>query len=143
VVKSSLVRQALILAALALVPGFGEAIYFRDKISWQSPVPASEMVTVAQARAWGDNAIWIDARPDAEFASDHVPGAVSLNEDRWNELLPQVLAVWSPEKKVVVYCSSLSCNASREVARRLRKEAQLPNVFVLKGGWEEWLRSRK
>jgi len=143
VVKSSLVRQALILAALALVPGFGEAIYFRDKISWQSPVPASEMVTVAQARAWGDNAIWIDARPDAEFASDHVPGAVSLNEDRWNELLPQVLAVWSLEKKVVVYCSSLSCNASREVARRLRKEAQLPNVFVLKGGWEEWLRSRK
>jgi rhodanese-related sulfurtransferase len=143
VVKSSLVRQALILAALALVPGFGEAIYFRDKISWQSPIPASEMVTVAQARAWSDNAIWVDARPDAEFASDHVPGAVSLNEDRWNELLPQVLAVWSPEKKVVVYCSSLSCNASREVARRLRKEAQLPNVFVLEGGWEEWLKSKK
>jgi rhodanese-related sulfurtransferase len=143
VVKSSLVRQALILAAFALVPGFVEAIYFRDKISWQSPVPASEMVTVAQARAWGGNAIWVDARPDAEFASDHVPGAVSLNEDRWNELLPQVLAVWSPEKKVVVYCSSLSCNASREVARRLRKEAQLPNVFVLKGGWEEWLKSKK
>ena len=142
-VKSSLVRQALSLAALALVPGFVEAIYFRDKISWQSPIPASEMVTAAQARAWGDNVTWVDARPDAEFASDHVPGAVSLNEDRWNELLPQVLAVWSPEKKVVVYCSSLSCNASREVARRLRKEAQLPNVFVLKGGWEEWLRSRK
>jgi len=142
-VKSSLVRQALILAALALVPGFGEAIYFRDKISWRSPVPASEMVTVAQARAWGDNAIWVDARPDAEFTSDHVAGAVSLNEDRWNELLPQVLAVWSPEKKVVVYCSSLSCNASREVARRLRKEAQLPNVFVLEGGWEDWLKSKK
>ncbi len=141
--KSSLVRQALILAALALVPGFGEAIYFRDKISWRSPVPASEMVTVAQARAWGDNAIWVDARPDAEFTSDHVAGAVSLNEDRWNELLPQVLAVWSPEKKVVVYCSSLSCNASREVARRLRKEAQLPNVFVLEGGWEDWLKSKK
>ena len=101
------------------------------------------MVTVAQARAWGDNSIWVDARPDAEFAHDHVPGAVPLNEDRWNELMPQVLAVWSPEKKVVVYCSSLSCNASREVARRLRKEAQLPSVFVLKGGWEEWLKSRK
>ena len=142
-VKSSLVYQAFILAALAFVPGFGEAIYFRDKISWQSPVPTSEMVTAAQARAWDSNAIWVDARPDAEFASDHVPGAVSLNEDRWNELLPQVLEVWSPEKKVVVYCSSLSCNASREVGRRLRKEAQLPNVFVLKGGWEEWLKSKK
>ncbi len=142
--KSSLVRQALILVALAFLPGIGQAIYFRDKVSWQLPVPASEMVTVVQARAWGENAIWIDARPDEEFARDHVPGALSLNEDRWNELLPQFLAVWSPEKKIVVYCSSQSCNASREVAHRLRNQAQPPmqNVFVLEGGWEEWLKSR-
>ncbi len=135
-------RQALILAALALVPGLGQAVYFRDRVSWRSPIPASEMITVTQARAWGGNAIWVDARPDEEFARDHVPGALSLNEDRWNELLPQFLAAWSPEKKIVIYCSSQSCNASREVAHRLRNEAQLPNVFVLKGGWEEWLRNR-
>jgi len=143
VVKSSLVRQVLVVAALALVPGLGQAIYFRDKVSWQSSVPASEMVTVAQARAWGETAIWVDARPDDEFARDHVPGALSLNEDRWNELLPQFLAAWSQEKKVVIYCSSQSCNASREVARRLRNEAQLKNVFVLEGGWEEWLRTNR
>jgi len=139
------VRQALILVALAFLPGIGQAIYFRDKVSWKLPVSASEMVTVVQARAWGENAIWIDARPDEEFARDHVPGALSLNEDRWNELLPQFLAVWSPEKKIVVYCSSQSCNASREVAHRLRNQAQPPmqNVFVLEGGWEEWLKSRQ
>jgi len=137
------VRQALLLAALAFIPGIGEAIYFRDKVSWQSPIPASEMVTLTQARAWGENTIWVDARPDAEFEREHIPGAVLLNEDRWNELLPQFLVTWSPEKRVVVYCSSQSCNASREVARRLRDEAQLKNVFVLQGGWEEWLKSRK
>jgi len=136
------VRQALILVALAFLPGIGQAIYFRDKVSWQSPIPASEMVTVAQARAWGGNAIWVDARPDIEFEREHVTGAVLLNEDRWNELLPQFLAAWSPEKSIVVYCSSQSCNASREVARRLRDEAQLKNVFVLKGGWEEWLKKK-
>jgi rhodanese-related sulfurtransferase len=142
-VKSSLARQALILGALAFVPGFVQAIYFRDNVSWRSPVPASEMVTVMQARAWGNNAVWVDARPDNEFARDHVPGALPLNEDRWSELLPQFLAVWSPEKHVVFYCSSEGCNASREVARRLRKEAQLPNVFVLEGGWEEWLKTKR
>jgi rhodanese-related sulfurtransferase len=141
-VKSALVGQVLVLAALALVPGLGQAIYFHDKVSWKSSVPVSEMVTVEQARTWGKNALWVDARPDDEFVRDHVPGALSLNEDRWNELLSQFLAVWSPEKKVVVYCSSKSCNASREVARRLRKEAQLPNVFVLQGGWEAWLKSK-
>jgi rhodanese-related sulfurtransferase len=101
------------------------------------------LVTVDQARAWGENAIWVDARPDDEFARDHVPGAVSLNEDRWNELLPQFLQRWSPEKRIVVYCSAESCNAAREVAKRLRDEAQLKNVFVLQGGWEEWLRKKR
>ena len=131
------------LVALAFAPAIGQAIYFRDKVSWQSPIPPSESVTVAQAQAWGANAIWADARPDEEFARDHVPGAISLNEDRWNELLPQFLATWSPEKKVVVYCSSQGCNASREVARKLRNEAQLKDIFVLQGGWEEWLKNKR
>jgi rhodanese-related sulfurtransferase len=133
------VGQAAALALLAFLPAIGQAIYFRDRVSWQSPVPASQSVTVTEARAWGDNAIWIDARPDEDFARDHVPGAVSLNEDRWNELLPQALAVWSPEKKMVVYCSNQNCNRAVEVGERLRKEAQLKNIFVLKDGWEGWL----
>jgi len=138
-VRFSLAGQAAALPLFAFLPAIGQAIYFRDRVSWQSPVPESQSVTVTEARAWGDNAIWIDARPDGDFARDHVPGAVSLNEDRWNELLPQVLAVWSPEKKMVVYCSNQNCNRAVEVAERLRKEAQLKDVFVLKDGWEGWL----
>jgi len=142
-VKSRAAGQALLLVGLAFLPAIGQAIYFRDKVSWRSPIPASEMVTVAQARAWGNGTVWVDARPDEEFQHDHVPGAISLNEDRWNDLLPQFLTSWSPEKKVVVYCSAQSCNAAREVAKRLRDEAQLKDVFVLQGGWEEWLKSKE
>ncbi len=141
--KVSAIRQALLLIALAFVPAIGEAIYFRDKVSWQSPDRSSEMVNLDQAQSWGANAIWVDARPDNEFEQGHVPGAIPLNEDRWNELLPTLLAQWSLEKKIVVYCSSQSCNASREVARRLRDEAGLKEVFVLRGGWEEWLKNRR
>jgi rhodanese-related sulfurtransferase len=142
-VKSHATRETLLLVTLALIPAIVQAIYFRDRVSWQSPVRTSELVTVDQARAWGDNAIWVDARPDDEFARDHVPGATSLNEDRWNELLPQFLEGWSPEKRVIVYCSAESCNAAREVAKRLRDEAQIRSVFVLQGGWEEWLKKKK
>ena len=141
--KASAVRQALLLIALAFVPAIGEAIYFRNKVSWQSRDLASEMVDLDHAQAWGANAIWVDARPDNEFERDHVPGAIPLNEDRWNELLPAFLGQWLPEKKVIVYCSSQSCNASREVAHRLRDEAGLKDVFVLRGGWEAWLKSKK
>ena len=141
--KLRAVREGLLLIAFAFLPAIAEGIYFRDKISWQSPIPASELVTVDQARAWGDGAVWVDARPDEEFARDHVPSAFSVNEDHWNELLPQFLPNWSPGKKVVVYCSAESCNAARDVAKRLRDEAQLTEVFVLQGGWEGWLKSRK
>ena len=141
--KLRAVREALILIALAFLPAIGEGIYLRDKVSWQSPIPASELVTVDQARGWGEGAIWVDARPDEEFSRDHVPGAFSLNEDHWNELLAQFLPNLSRDKKVVVYCSAESCNAARDVAKRLRDEAQLKDVFVLQGGWEEWLKKKQ
>ena len=141
--KFRALREGLLLVVLAALPAIGEGFYFRDRVSWQSSVPASELVTVDQAKAWGDGAIWVDARPDDEFASDHVPGAFSLNEDRWGELLGQFLPNWSPEKKVVVYCSAESCNAARDVAKRLRDDAQLKNVFVLSGGWEEWVKKNR
>ena len=142
--KFRILREGLILIALAALPAIGEGFYFRDKVSWQSSIPASELVTVDQAKAWGDTVIWVDARPDDEFARDHIPNAIPLNEDRWNELLPQFLSSWSSDKKIVVYCSAESCNLAKEVAKRLREEAQLPNdIRVLQGGWEEWLKKSR
>ena len=142
---SLLLRQGLLILGLALLPAAGQALYFRDKVSWHSRVAESDMVSVEMARSWGANALWLDARPEDEFERDHVPNAISLNEDRWNELLPQFLQQqWSPEKKIVVYCSAESCNLAGDVARRLREEAKLPNeIRVLKGGWEEWLKTSK
>jgi rhodanese-related sulfurtransferase len=142
-VKPGVIRPALLLLALAIVPAIAEGIYHREKISWRSRIPASEIVDLDLVRSWGGNVIWVDARPDNEYEQDHIPGALPVNEDRWNELLPPFLAQWSPEKKVVVYCSTKSCNLAGDVARRLRDEAQLQNVFVLEGGWEEWLKERR
>ena len=136
----ALLRQSAVLIALALLPAAVQGLYLREKIPWQSRVAESDLVEVETARGWGANVIWIDARPSDEFERDHVPGAVSLNEDRWGEALSQFLATqWSPEKKIVVYCSAASCNLAEDVARRLREEAKLPNeIRILKGGWEAW-----
>jgi rhodanese-related sulfurtransferase len=141
----SLLRQLVLLVGLALLPAAGEALYFRDKIAWQSRVAESDMVSLDVVQSWGPSVLWVDARPDDEFERDHIPGAVSLNEDRWNQLLPRFLQEdWAPEKRIVVYCSSQSCNLAGDVARRLREEAKLPNeIRVLKGGWEEWLGKKK
>lgn len=138
-----LLRQAALLLTLALLPAVAQAVYHRDRLSWRAPAVAKDEVTLEQARAWGESALWIDARPEEQFERQHVPNALLLNEDRWDELLPQMLQVWTPDKRTVVYCSSQSCAASHEVATRLRKEAGLKDVFVLHGGWEAWLAGQK
>ena len=141
----SLLRQSLILIGLALLPAAGQAIYFRDHVSWQSRIAEADLISVEEAQIWGADAIWIDARPSVDFEKDHVPGAILLNEDKWGELLPQFLQQqWAPEKKIVVYCSAESCNLAGDVARRLREKENLPNqIRVLKEGWEGWLKAKK
>ncbi len=136
----TVLRQSAALLALALLPALVQAFYLRDRIPWQSRVAESDLVEVATARGWGDNVLWIDARPSDEFERAHIPGAVSLNEDRWSQGLAQFMGTqWSPEKKIVVYCSAANCNLAEDVARRLREEAKLPNdIRILKGGWEAW-----
>ena len=141
--RTTLIRQVLLLVGLAFLPAIGQAIYFGREVSWHQPPGDSALVSVTQARNWGRAVLWIDARPDTQFASSHISDAVQLNEDNWTELLPKVLAAWSPERKLVVYCSRQSCDASHEIAERLRKEAGLTNVYVLEGGWEEWQKSAR
>ena len=126
---------------LAFLPAIGQALYYRSDPAWQQPPADSAQVNVAQAKSWGAAVLWIDARPDEQFARAHVPGALQLNEDDWTALLPKVLAAWSPERKLIVYCSRQTCNASHAVAERLRHEVALENVYVLQGGWEEWEKS--
>ncbi|MBE2180962.1 MAG: rhodanese-like domain-containing protein [Chthoniobacterales bacterium] len=96
-------------------------------------------IRLKDAAASRSPVLWIDARPQSEFDRGHVPGAMLLNEDHWDDLLPAVLEAWMPGRPLVVYCGSEGCRASHQVAERLRVEAGLPDVHVLKGGWEAWL----
>lgn len=136
--RTSVFGQAILLIGFAFLPAIGQALFFRGNPALEAKPPDAHEVTLAQAKSWGDAVLWVDARPEEEFEKAHVPGALSLNEDRFAELLPLVLAAWSPERKIVVYCSRKSCGASHAVAERLRNDAQLKNVYVLPGGWEEW-----
>ncbi len=127
--------QALAIVLLAALPALTAAFFHPKRPAWSRETLAKDEVTLATAQATS-NVIWLDARSEAAYAREHIPGAVSLNEDRWN-LLP--LAVqFQPDQTFVVYCDSLECNASHQVAARLRKELGAQKVFVLKGGWAAW-----
>ncbi len=129
-------RQVAALLALALLPAFVSGAI---QLQWRGAEPlAKNEVTLATVESWEAPVQWVDARPRAKFEQGHAPDAVLLNEDEWNALIPAFLDAWEPDRPIVVYCDVGACDASHAVAKRLREELQLDNVWVLKGGWESW-----
>jgi rhodanese-related sulfurtransferase len=121
----------------ALIPAGLTAAFHPQRPAWTQETLAPGEERLPTVLAWGESVLWVDARSADEYRADHVPGAISLNLEGWDELLPNFLDQWSPDKKVVVYCSAATCELSHEVAERLRKNG-ITSVFVLKGGWEAW-----
>lgn len=130
-------RQALLILVSALIPAGLTAAFHPQRPAWTEETLAPGEERLPTVLAWGETVLWVDARSADDYRADHIPGAILLNLESWDELLPNFLDQWSPDKKVVVYCSAATCELSHEVAERLRKSG-ITSVFVLKGGWEAW-----
>lgn len=96
-------------------------------------------VRAAEAKAWATEKVWVDTRSRAKFERKKIPGAVLLNAEEWDALVPQFLDAWAPDRAVIVYGDRNSDSAAG-VAHRLREELKIGNVWVLHGGFEEWSR---
>ena len=136
---SSRERAVLIqVGILLLVSGIAGLIAFfatsgRDMLE---DLPEGE-ISVAAALQRTPSPLWIDARSEAEYQSEHIFDAISLNEENWSQVASKVIEGWEPGRTAVVYCDSPGLQASREVAERLR-DFKLGPVFVLHGGWKAW-----
>lgn len=132
-----IVREALLLGALTLPFALWSA-YSELKLRPETPLAAGE-VRLKDATAWGEKALWVDARSKARFEHKRIPGALWLNPEEWDPQVAKFLDEWDPEKHVVVY-GDRNGDTALTVALRLREELKIPEVWVLHGGYEEWLR---
>lgn len=124
----------------AMVLAAGSVFFHPHRPPFDTELVHTEKIALHTALAWGDRTLWIDARSQKEFAQHHIPKAILLNEDNWQQQLDVFLEQWDYDKIVVIYCNSDSCDASKAVALRLKQEMDdLEQIYVLKGGWQEWL----
>ena len=130
-------RQALLIFLAALIPAGLTAAFHPRRPVWSEDTLLPGEEKLQTVLAWGSDVLWIDARSSKEYEAEHVPGAILLNLEAWEQLFPRFLDQWRPEEKVVVYCSSTACELSHDVAERLKANGISP-VYVLKGGWEAW-----
>ena len=104
-------------------------------------IPAGENeVTVSEVAAkWNNDVIWIDARLKERFDSEHIPGALLINEyDLDNQVFANLEKLQTSGKPIIVYCDGIKCEASHKVRDYLATNIGLPDVWVLTGGWPAW-----
>ena len=82
------------------------------------------------------NAVIIDARHAFQFELGHIPFALNIPYNTKN--LNHIVQKHSLKNKwLIIYCSSVNCNAAEILAEKLL-ELGCKNVRVYPGGWEEW-----
>lgn len=143
----SMIRQAVVLLFLASAAAWATHLWHPRAPALhlvQEPLRADEVSMQAIQERWKGGVLWIDARPQEQFDAGHVPGALLLNEQKFEEqLVGHLEALQTNQKPIVVYCSAAKCDASRHVLERLRQLLPIENAFVLKGGWKAWQAARK
>jgi rhodanese-related sulfurtransferase len=114
------------------------------KITTKSKVPDSALpkeLNLEEFRAFVENhtGLILDARPEIFHRLGHVPGALSLpREDFENGYAILKARLESNQNQpIAVYCSSSSCEDSHLVEKALIKLGYT-NVAVFSGGWSAW-----
>lgn len=130
-------KQSFFLIALTLLCG-GLSAWLHPKAPPIQKTSDPWAVSLYEISGWEDAPVWVDARSEEEYRQGHIPGAIPLNQTQWDSQVGALLMKWMPGKRVVVYCSTLACNESHDVAKRLRESFQLEHTYHLEGGWDAW-----
>jgi rhodanese-related sulfurtransferase len=100
---------------------------------------AAGAISLAEMKRLFDegSVIILDARDAAEYEQGHIPGAINIPYDRIPEYFDVLQSQVPTDAHVVVYCRSLTCDFSDQLATEL-KILGYQNVSVFSGGWEQW-----
>lgn len=138
----SVLRQAAVLVLAAATAAFATwqwhprapALYLV-----QEPLRDDEVSMQVVQERFHNDVLWIDARPQEQFDAGHVPQALLLNEQKFDDQLIEHLDTLQTNRKpVIVYCSGQKCEASRKVMQKLKEMGFVQEAFILKGGWNAW-----
>jgi rhodanese-related sulfurtransferase len=96
-----------------------------------------EIGTATALRIFNDKkALFIDARPAAQFSEGHIPGAINVYAEEFRDHIPQLLN-YPMDTLVVAYCGGGLCELSHDLADQLRTLG-FKKVVVYTGGTTEW-----
>jgi rhodanese-related sulfurtransferase len=140
-----IVIEAFVILVLAVLGAVATHWLHPRAPAWyltEAPLAEDEVSMKVIDERWKRDVLWIDARITEQFEVEHVPDALSLNEQNFDSMLFDHLEkLQDNTTPVIIYCGTEKCQSSRKIKDALIERLPLENVFVLKGGWQAWKQS--
>jgi len=104
--------------------------------------PKAPEVSVDEARQAFEekSALFLDARPPEDYAKGHLPGAVVLFNEEFEEYYPNLEDQIKAAERVITYCDGIECGRAPEIAGRLLELVEVP-VFCFTDGYPAWTKA--
>ena len=104
--------------------------------------PKAPEVSVDEARQAFEekSALFLDARPPEDYAKGHLPGAVVLFNEEFEEYYPSLEDQIKAADRVITYCDGIECGRAPEIAGRLLELVEVP-VFCFTDGYPAWTKA--
>jgi rhodanese-related sulfurtransferase len=104
--------------------------------AFETRLPQINAVQAMSLYEAGD-ALFVDSRDAADYAKDHIPGAVNLPMRKWAEIWPQAESQLPRDRTLVLYCYGAHCGLSTRQGKALLEEGY-EDLVVLDYGWSTW-----
>ncbi len=83
--------------------------------------------------------VLVDVRDTFAYEAGHIPGAISLPVDAFNERIAGFTASIPKGKPLVFYCASIRCRLAHEAAVLLGGQFGYTDVREMPSGYAEWM----
>lgn len=118
------------------IPLFGD---WSEEARFSDTSGTSLIISPAEAqRLFEQNAaLFVDARPENQYAEGHIRGALNIPFQEVDRYFTEAADRLTAANEIITYCDGEGCDLSHELALFL-KEMGFKNVRVLVNGWTIW-----
>jgi rhodanese-related sulfurtransferase len=113
---------------------------FQKAAETRLPLPSGlRPMTLEQVKAAADAKRMpiLDARSPEKYAAGHIPGALNLPVDAFEEHFLTHADTITAAPEALIYCDSEDCGDGVALAERL-KEAYQGKLYLFEQGWKQW-----
>ena len=141
--------QLTALLVLVLLLGTGAQWYSPTRIPWREQWSTHvqtkalkaglTLADTAETRhlAATGAALLLDARSMKDYNAGRIPGALSFPDSKRTEFYPLLADLFTPDQRLLVYCSGQTCDESLQLCLYLRDMGHT-NLILYVGGFSAW-----